>query len=152
MSTTTTTTEAPSGPETDEQTTEAPEGTDEQETTEDTTEDEPGDREASKLRKRAQAAEVDRDTARGQLDQLRRQVVEQASGLQKPAGLWAAEVDLDSLFTEDGSLDRDVLNTTVREAADRLGLARRLGNHVPREGGNPRPSGKSGWSDALKQH
>jgi len=148
---TSTSTEAPSATETDENTPTVPEVpeavTDDQESTE----DEPGDREAAKLRKRAQAAESDRDTARGQLDQLRRQVVEQASGLQKPAGLWAAEVDLDSLFTEDGTLDRDVLNTTVREAADRLGLARRLGNHVPREGGNPRPSGKSGWSDALKQ-
>lgn len=145
-STDSSTAEAVNATESDEQTTDTLEVTaDEQ-----TTDDEPGGREAAKLRKRAQAAESDRDTARGQLDELRRQVVEQASGLQKPAGLWAAGTDVGALFTEAGTLDPDALKLAVTEASDKLGLARRLSNYVPSEGGNPRPTGRSGWSDALK--
>lgn len=79
---------------------------------------------AAKYRRRAQAAEAERDTLRTQLDTARRGIVEDACGLTRPAGLWAAGVDPNTLFDDDGRLDRDRLTEAVSDAVDRLGLTR----------------------------
>lgn len=86
--------------------------------------DERDDGRAAKYRRRAQAAEQERDTLRAQLDTARRGIVEDACGLTRPAALWAAGIDPHSLFGDDGRLDHDKLTEAVTDAADRLGLTR----------------------------
>lgn len=86
--------------------------------------DDRDDGRAAKYRRRAQAAEAERDTLRTQLDTARRGIVEDACGLTRPAGLWAAGVDPNTLFDDDGRLDHDKLTEAVSDAVDRLGLTR----------------------------
>lgn len=85
--------------------------------------DEQPGREAAKYRRQLRAAEGERDTARQQLAAVRRQTAEDASGLLKPAGLWAAGVDVDTLYGDDGRLDRERLREAVTGASETLGLA-----------------------------
>ena len=54
------------------------------------------------------------------------------------AGLWAAGVDVNDLFTDDGRLDRDRLSASVTDAVDRLGLT-----WAPR---TPKPDPSQGMS------
>lgn len=100
-------------------------------------------REAAKYRRRLRDAEADRDTGRTRLEALRRQVVEDASGLAKPGAIWAAGVDVHALFGEDGRLDREKLTAAVTEAADQLGLSR-----APR---TPKPDPSQGRGDGKPQ-
>lgn len=156
MSTTTTTPEPTSGPETADPVVDNDEvTTDAQDTTEDDQGgDEPGDREASKLRKRARAAEAERDTVTGHLDAMRRAEVERIAGatVQNPSALWATDTEVADLLTEDGTVDPEKVTAAAIAAAEMLGLARpRPANHVPREGTNPSMRERPGWSDALRQ-
>lgn len=102
----------------------------EQEATEQTETTKPG-KEAAKYRTRLREAEADRDTVREQMSALRRQVAEGASGLAKPAALWAAGVDPDDLFSDDGQLDTEALATAVEQATETLGAQRKSGTPKP---------------------
>lgn len=136
---------------TDEQTTETEttntEAVEQPEASDDT---KPG-REAAKYRRALRETEAERDTLREQLTTLRRQAVEDASGLSKPAGLWAAGVDADALFTEAGTLDRDALRTAVTDAADQLGLTRTSTTPKPdlTQGSRGTPIKGDTWQDAF---
>lgn len=117
-------------------------------------EGEPGGHEAAKLRKRAQAAETERDTLTARVQAMQRAEVERhaAATLAKPAGLWVSGVDLAELLDDSGDVDPAKVREAATTAADQLGLGRtRPGNYVPREGTIAPPSGKPGWSDALKE-
>lgn len=126
-----------------------------QDGTETPDENEGGGREAAKYRRRLRETEAERDTLRGQLEALQRVAVEQVAGkhLRKPAGLWASGVTPAELLDDHGIVDPEKVATAARAAADTLGLSRPVGgNHVPREGHNPRPSsGASRFEDALRQ-
>ena len=114
---------------TDEQTTDPTDLTEQPEVTEQPDQTEQPDKagkEAAKYRRRLREAETERDSAREQMDALRRQVAESASGLDKPAALWAAGVSLDDLFTDQGTLDHDAITAaveTVREMREMLRMA-----------------------------
>jgi hypothetical protein len=85
--------------------------------------DAPEDREAAKYRRRLRDAEAERDGLREQLTAVRRQAAEDASGLAKPASLWLAGVEVDSLFDAAGRLDPVRLTEAVKTATAALGLA-----------------------------
>lgn len=113
--------------------------------------DDRDDGRAAKYRRRAQAAEAARDTLRTQLDTARRGIVEDACGLTRPEGLWAAGVDPNTLFDDDGRLDHDKLTAAVTDAADRLGLTR--APHTPKPdlsagSNNPADTGAA-WGDIF---
>lgn len=163
MNTTTTTPEAPNGPETDQHDDQAPEGTttdqetaegdhggDDQEGEE---QDNPG-REAARYRRQLRDTEAERDTLTAQVDAMRRAEVERiaASTVQNPRALWSAGTEVDDLLTAEGTVDPDKVKNATIAAAELLGLARpRPGNHVPKEGSNPRPpSSSSSWEGAFK--
>lgn len=114
--------------------------------------DDSGDDGKSRYRRRAQAAEAERDQLREQLDAVRRQIAEDACGLAKPAGMWAAGVDVNDLFTDDGRLDRDRLSASVTDAVDRLGLtwAPRTPKPDPSQGMSSGSNyGHATWGDLL---
>jgi len=102
----------------------------------------------AKLRKRAQAAETERDEVRGQLDALRRQVVAgtiEATGV-KAAGVLATVEDIGTLFAEDGSLDGAALKTAIDSATEAFGLAH------PVKAPKPNPAqGSSGSQSEQRQ-
>lgn len=102
-------------------------------------------REAAKYRRKLRATERERDGLADQLTAARRQLAEQASGLQAPAGLWAAGTEVDSLFGEDGQLNREALAQATQEAVAKLGL--RMGGRPPRP--NPAQNGPSGGRPAV---
>ena len=135
---------------TDEQTPETETQTEPTQETDEQTETKPG-REAAKYRRALRETEAERDALREQLTTLRRQAVEDASGLSKPAGLWAAGVDADVLFTEAGTLDRDALRTAVTDAADQLGLTRTSTTPKPdlTQGSRGTPTKGDTWQDAF---
>lgn len=83
------------------------------------TPDEPkGDREAAKLRKRAQAAETERDALAERVATLQRGEVERQAavpgGLADGADLWSA-VDLEALHDEHGNIDAAAVTQAVAE-------------------------------------
>lgn len=82
-------------------------------------------REAAKYRTRLRETEAERDDLAQQLKESRKQIVEDISGLQRPEGLWAAGVDVDTLIDDDGRVDRKAVQEAVATATDTLGLARR---------------------------
>lgn len=86
--------------------------------------DEHDDSKTGKLRRRAQTAEAERDQLRAQLDAARRHIVEDTCGLSRPAALWAAGVDPNTLFDNDGRLDRAALTAAVDGAVNTLGVSR----------------------------
>lgn len=103
--------------------------------------DDTGGDKATKMRKRAQAAEAERDDLRSQVQALQRQVIEQVSRLYRPAALWATGADPAALFNTDGTLDRAALAAAEDTAIQQLGVSR-----APR----PDPSqGPSGARDAT---
>lgn len=108
----------------------APRTDTEQETTEQDTTTKPG-KEAAKYRTRLRETEAERDTVREQMTTLRRQVAEGASGLAKPAALWAAGADPADLFTDDGQLDPDALSAAVDQARETLGVERKPATPKP---------------------
>lgn len=102
--------------------------------------DDTGNREAASYRRRLRETEAERDTLRDRLAAVQRAEVEHiaAKDLAKPAGLWAAGVNLSDLLDDTGNVDpAKVREATVRAAED-LGLTRPLpANYVAREGANP---------------
>lgn len=113
--------------------------------------DDRGDSRASRMRKRAQAAEAERDALRTQLTAARRSAAENACGLYQPAALWAAGVDVDTLYDDDGRLDPARLKEAAAHARATLGLAT-----APRPDPSQGPSGfhdsddNGSWGEAFK--
>lgn len=72
-------------------------------------------REAANYRTQLREAEGERDKLAEQVTSMRRAEVERIAGeqLADPADLWRAEVELDSLITEDGSLDAEKVEAAV---------------------------------------
>lgn len=97
-------------------------------------------REAAKYRVRMKEAEQARDeitTERDQLTEqvtnLRRTIAESMTGLHKPAALWAAGTDVNTLLDDNGNVDKAKVLAAVDAAANTLGLSR-----------NPRPDPSAG--------
>lgn len=109
--------------------------------------------EAAKYRVRLREAEGQRDALSGQLDTLRRQMVETASGLQQPAGLWASGVDPATLFDDDGRMNADKLKAAVDGAVSALGLARakRAPLPDPSQGRGQPVNERRGWADLVRK-
>lgn len=112
-----------------------------------------GDDGKAKYRRRAQAAETERDELRTQLDTARRGIIEDACGLTRPAALWAAGVDPNTLFGDDGQLDHDKLTAAVTDAADRLGLTRapRTPKPDPSAGSASGTTGSASWGAIFER-
>ncbi|MGI1849936.1 hypothetical protein [Rhodococcus sp. SJ] len=108
-------------------------------------------KEAAKYRRRLRDTEKERDALLEQVDTLRREAIERlaAQHLAKPEGLWAAGVTVDQLLDDDGHIDQKKVTAATQAAITDLGLARKLSNHVPREGGNPRPGGGDRFTEAF---
>lgn len=72
---------------------------------------------AAKYRKRAQAAEAERDQLAERLTKMQRAEAERLAGqtLGKGADLWAGGVELGSLLDESGDLSTDLLEQAVTE-------------------------------------
>ncbi len=115
--------------------------------------DEQSGREAAKYRRQLRAAEGERDAAQEKLTAIRRQTAEDASGLLKPAGLWAAGVDVDTLYGDDGRLDRERLREAVTSASETLGLAAkaRTPKPDPSQGSATAVHAPARWADALRR-
>ena len=56
---------------------------------------------------------------------------------------------VDQLLDDDGHIDQKKVTAATQAAITDLGLARKLSNHVPREGGNPRPGGGDRFTEAF---
>lgn len=139
-----TTPEAADGPQTDDQPTAGPDTpdvpNDPQEATEDQQDGKPG-REAAKYRTRLREAQAELETARQQLEQARRTLVDnlaEQAGI-KPAALWAGGTSIDGLLTEDGTIDVGLVRQAIDATVTTLGISRRprldplqgVGNAVP---------------------
>lgn len=99
------------------------------------------DRQAAKLRKRAQAAEAERDALREQVQALQRQQIDAqvtAAGI-KPTAVWATGVELAELVTDEGTVDAEQVAAAIERARDELGVAPvgRGGAPVPGAGERP---------------
>lgn len=85
----------------------------------------PEDRSEAKLRKRAQAAESERDTLASTVTALRQQLATTALSetLAKPSALWeAAGVDVADFFDEAGALDVEAIREAGKAAIREHGL------------------------------
>ncbi|GAA1683548.1 hypothetical protein MMUR_22190 [Mycolicibacterium murale] len=119
--------------------------------------------EARRYRRRAQAAEAERDELRSQLDVLTSQLtairqaevdnIARAEGLRNPA-LLSAEHPLESLITDEGTVDREAVTAAVHAFMDDNGIPRRLPGIQPNPGfgfktgnGGGRPAGT--WKGAI---
>lgn len=121
-------------------------------TTDNDTEDGKGNREAARYRRALREVEADRDTYRDRLGALRRQIIEEKSGLLRPAALWAAGLNPDDYFTEEGTLDKAALAPAIAEATDRLGLALAPRTPAPDPSQGARPTvlpERDQWADAF---
>lgn len=116
-------------------------------TKDDQGQEESPNREAAKYRRQLRTAQKDLEATQEQLTAARRQLAESASGLTHPAGLWAAGTEVDSLFGDDGSLNREALATATQEAVVKLGL--RMGGRPPRP--NPAQNGPGGVARKITQ-
>lgn len=99
------------------------------------------DRQAAKLRKRAQAAEAERDALREQVQALQRQQIDAqvtAAGI-KPTAVWATGVELAELTADDGTVDAEAVTAAIERARDELGVTPvgRGGAPVPGAGERP---------------
>lgn len=109
----------------------------------------PEESKATRLRKRAQEAEAERDTLRDQLAAARRALVEQAVERRcAPTALWASGVDPEALFTADGDLDTAALTTAVDRTVAMFGLPR-TPKPDPSQGATYSGSRAGTWGDVL---
>lgn len=114
-------------------------------------------REAARYRRQLREVEGERDTLRGQLDAMRRSVVDgmvEAAHL-KPTALWASGAQLDALLDEAGVVDPVKVAAAIDGARDTLGIPPvprapsaegqgRVG--LPIGGGSPAPT----FADAFR--
>ena len=133
-------TEAPSAPESAADVTDAPAGTETATDATEGTEDsaDKGKGSEAKLRKRAQAAEVERDNLAANVDALRRQLAAASlvDVLAKPEALWTtAGASVADYFAEDGSLEVDKLREAGKAAISEHGLGAAKRFHGSGDGG-----------------
>lgn len=108
--------------------------------------------EARKYRKRAQAAEKERDQARAQLDALRLQLVTEEAASQhrvNPELFNAAGIDTSTLFTEEGQLDHTRLADTCADIRERFGIPEQKKYRDNPLQGTPARERSTTWQDAL---
>lgn len=114
---------------------------------------------SAQYRRRAQAAEGERDALRSQLDAVRTAEVLRLAGdrLVKPeALLTVGETILADLLDDNGAVDPAKVEAAVTAAIDSFGMVDRndqrlRGGYVPGEGSNPRAVAQKGWETALQQ-
>ena len=126
------------------------------EAAEDTEEPHGGNAEAAKYRRRARAAEIERDSLRDQLAAVQRAEVERVAGatLADGADLWAA-VDLDATLAEDGTVDPAKVRDAVRDLLTAHPHWARPGPVKPgslASGAAARSTDPRGWGAALKRN
>lgn len=110
----------------------------------------PEEAKSTRLRKRAQEAEAERDMLREQVDNARRQLVEHASTrLHKPAALWAAGTQVDDLFGDDGRLDTAALDAAITHTAQTLGVPLRPKPDPYQGARGTVPTAPVTWGDVL---
>lgn len=81
-------------------------------------------REAAKLRHRAQTAEAERDALATQLEAMQRAAIDSHVGTMgmKPAALWASGAELGDLLAEDGTPDTAKVAAAAQAAKEALGV------------------------------
>ena len=119
-----------------------------------TTEETAGTNREAKYRRQLRDTEAERDGLVGQLDAMRRAEAERiaANVIAEPAALWAADVQLEDLLGDAGTVDAEKVTAAARDAQERLGLQQRLRNAVPKEGANQRTSSSTTFADAFAPH
>ena len=111
-------------------------------------------KEASRYRRRLRETEAERDALAGNVDALRRQIVEglvtDKGRLGNPATLWETGTTLEELLTEDGTVDHQKVLDKCEDVAQRLRIARApKGPYVPSEGRTTNPRGSQSWESAF---
>lgn len=98
--------------------------------------EEDGNREAARYRRRLRDTEADRDRLAAQVEALQRAEINRLAEREgiKPEALWASGAKLAEMLTADGAVDPGRVTVAANAAEQTLGLNRRRGNHVPREG------------------
>lgn len=116
------------------------------------TEDHASNREAAKYRRQLRDTETERDGLRDQLTALRRQVVESASGLARPQALWLTDLDVNTLFTDEGTLDTARTTEAVARISSELGLREKPRTPAPdpSQGMVGLPPSSSSWADVVR--
>lgn len=99
-----------------------------------------GDDEARRYRKRAQAAEAERDELQAQLAVLQRRSIESASDLAKPGSLWLTGIEPAELLGDDGHPDAAKIAAADAAAVEQFGLARKQQPLPPDPGQGARQS------------
>lgn len=119
-----------------------------------TTEEPAGTNREAKYRRQLRDTEAERDGLVGQLDAMRRAEAERIAGnvIAEPSALWAADVQLEDLLGDAGTVDAEKVKAAARDAQERLGLQQRRTNVVPKEGGNSRPKSSTSFTDAFSPH
>jgi hypothetical protein len=116
------------------------------------------DGKAAKLRKRAQKAEAERDQLAGTLARTRRMIVDAAliaRGFDSERLRTAAGVDVETVLTDDGTIDAAKLSTVIEAAAADLGVKEPSRRPLPlpvagRGGGDrPEPDGLAQFREAF---
>ena len=110
--------------------------------------------EAAKYRTQLRAAEAERDTLTGRLEQAHRTMVETIASkhLAKPEALWMSGAQIEDMLDGDGNIDSEKVTAAVVDIKERFGLQKPLyGPIVPDVGKTPtyRPSMKQGFADAF---
>ena len=112
-------------------------------------------REAARYRTRLRETEAERDALAGNVDALRRQIVEglvtDKGRLGNPATLWETGTTLEELLTPDGLVDPEKVLDKCEDVAQRLRIARApKGPYVPKEGNVTSGRVRSDWEGAFK--
>ncbi|MCP9272775.1 hypothetical protein [Mycolicibacterium arenosum] len=111
-----------------------------------------GNREAAKYRRRLRDAEAERDTLRTRLETLQRTEAERLAGrhLAKGAALWVGGTELAELLDANGDVDPAKVTERAQHVRDEYGVEQpRKGPYVAREGENPSPRHTGGMLDVV---
>lgn len=130
-----------------------PEGTPEPPTAPEETEENAGNREAARYRRRLRETEAERDGLAERLTTYQRREAEQiaAEHLSRPSDLWLDGAEVSTLLTEDGAIDPLQVKSTVEGVLDgRAQLAKDYGKTVDFGAGKREPAAHAGaWKDVL---
>lgn len=102
-------------------------------------------KEAARYRRRLRDVEAQRDALADRLETLQRREIERLAAqiVEKGAAVWLGGAAVEDFLDNDGEIDPDKVAQTAEHMRNLFGVARatkRLRNHVPREGANPRPA------------
>lgn len=84
-----------------------------------------GHRDAAKYRRRLRETEAERDQLAAAVDQMRRREVERIAEriVLKPASIWAASIDVNTLLDDAGNIDSEKAAVAIQQARQVLGLS-----------------------------